>query len=323
MSDFEQRLSEALARKSIEGPAANGLAEAARTRHHRRRATLWGTTSALAVAAVLTTGGVLASRDQGPSTGSSPGTPTVAAPTAAAPTNESPTCAELMQPPPPAPATPTRPVPDADAEYLTVDASGAVAAWFNQTEQLPELIVYDLARGKELAREDLGVTDVAGDPSLRILGQALYYRSAADPEVWMRYSWVDQTYPLVYRTCRAIDRDETRGGRISAGDVTIVVSEPTDSYFNALGGGRLEVVGGCLGASGSVIVWPNGTTVLKDEPLTIDIPTYGRFSLGDNVRIGGGYVLEHSSDDVEPGDYPVGGVTVPAECAKHDIFVAH
>ena len=115
------------------------------------------------------------------------------------------------------------------------------------------------------------------------------------------------------------------GGQvISAGDVTVLVSERPNGGMDALGGGVLEVVGGCLGASGSVIVWPHGTDVVQDDPLTIDIPDYGTFALGDEVQVGGGYVLDHSetSDDVEPGDYLVGGVNVPAECAKHDIFLA-
>lgn len=113
------------------------------------------------------------------------------------------------------------------------------------------------------------------------------------------------------------------GQVISAGDVTVLVSERTGAGMEALGGGRIEVVGGCLGARGSVIVWPHGTEVVKEEPLTIDIPNYGTFALGDEVQVGGGYVLEHSSSNVEPGPYEVGGVTVPAECAEHDIFLAH
>lgn len=114
------------------------------------------------------------------------------------------------------------------------------------------------------------------------------------------------------------------GGQvISSRSVTVLVSERTGSGMDALGGGTLEVVDGCLGASGSVIVWPHGTEVVQDDPLTIDIPKYGTFALGDDVQVGGGYVLEHSSDSVEPGDYAAGGVTVPAKCAKHDIFVAH
>jgi len=113
------------------------------------------------------------------------------------------------------------------------------------------------------------------------------------------------------------------GEVISAGSVTVLVSEPTNSGMSAEGGGLIEVVGGCLGASGSVTVWPNGTKVVTEDPLTIDIPDHGTFALGDEIEIGGGFVLEHSSNDVEPGDYEAGGVTVPAECAKHDIFLAN
>jgi hypothetical protein len=112
------------------------------------------------------------------------------------------------------------------------------------------------------------------------------------------------------------------GQVISAGDVTVLVSEFPSGGMDAQGGGRLEVLGGCLGASGSVIVWPHGTKVVGDDPLTIEVPDNGTFGLGDEVQLGGGWVLEHSSDNVEPGPYEVGGVTVPAECAEHDIFLA-
>lgn len=114
------------------------------------------------------------------------------------------------------------------------------------------------------------------------------------------------------------------GGQvISAGEVTVLVAERADGGMDALGGGRIEVVGGCLGASDSVIVWPHGTEVVRDDPLTIDVPEYGTFALGDDIEIAGGFVLEHSSDKTQPGSYEVGGITVPAECAKHDIFLAH
>lgn len=113
------------------------------------------------------------------------------------------------------------------------------------------------------------------------------------------------------------------GQVISAGDITVLVAERADSGMDALGGGTLEVVGGCLGAGDSVILWPNGTQVVKDSPLTIDVPGNGRFALGDEVQVGGGYVLEHSSRGVEPGEFEAGGVTVPAECARHDIFLAN
>jgi hypothetical protein len=113
------------------------------------------------------------------------------------------------------------------------------------------------------------------------------------------------------------------GGQvISTGEATVLVSELTGGGMDALGGGRLEVVGGCLGADGNVIVWPYGTEVVEANPLTIRIPDNGQFVLGDEVRVGGGFVLEHSSETVDPGPYEVAGVTVPAECAQHDIFLA-
>lgn len=113
------------------------------------------------------------------------------------------------------------------------------------------------------------------------------------------------------------------GQAISSGDVTMLVSQRADAGMDALGGGRIEVVGGCLGASGYVIVWPHGTEVINDDPLTIDIPNNGTFTVGDDVQVAGGFVLEHSSREVESGPYQAGGVTVPAKCAKRDIFVAH
>ena len=103
----------------------------------------------------------------------------------------------------------------------------------------------------------------------------------------------------------------------------MLVSERTGDAMDALGGGKLEVVGGCLGADGNVIVWPHGTEVVEENPLTIRIPDNGEFALGDKVQVGGGFVREHSSETVEPGPYEVAGVTVPAECAEHDIFLAH
>jgi hypothetical protein len=107
-----------------------------------------------------------------------------------------------------------------------------------------------------------------------------------------------------------------------AGDVTVLVAAPAMDGMDALGGGRLEVVGGCLGASGSVVVWPYGTEVVSEEPLTISIPDIGTYRLGDDVRVGGGYVLEHTGSDVPPGPYDAGGVTVPAACAAYDVFLA-
>jgi hypothetical protein len=122
------------------------------------------------------------------------------------------------------------------------------------------------------------------------------------------------------------------GGRaIPAGDVTVLVSEWYRGGLDAAYGGRLEVVGGCLGAGDWVIVWPHGTDVVEEDPLRIEVPDYGTFGLGDDVQVGGGVGLEHMPGDwlerfpgdVEPARVEVAGVPVPAECAKHNIWVAN
>lgn len=115
------------------------------------------------------------------------------------------------------------------------------------------------------------------------------------------------------------------GGRpVSVSGVTVLVSEPAEAGMDALHAGRLEVIGGCLGAGGAVIVWPHGTEVVQEDPLLIEVPEYGAFAIGDHVEIGGGFVIDQSPEDhVEPGPLDIGGVMVPAECVHHDVFLAH
>ena len=209
MTDFEERVSEALARKSADAPPVHGLDEASRARHRRRHRTRVASVAAIVTGAVLTTSSVLATRNTGSlgETATTPApsaTPTPSAPTTSttpSPPSGSPGCAELNGRTPPATATPVRPVPDADAQHTTFNASGTVAAWFNQSGPLPELIVFDLASNERLAYEDLGVGDVAQQPSLQIVGDAVYYRSAADSDVWLRYAWADDEYPRVLLIC--------------------------------------------------------------------------------------------------------------------------
>lgn len=112
------------------------------------------------------------------------------------------------------------------------------------------------------------------------------------------------------------------GEVVEAGGAKVLIAGSQSGGSDALGGGTLEVVGGCLGADGSVYVFPEGTEVVDEGPLTIDIPGAGEVSLGEDFEVGGGWEVEHSSDDMEPGAIEVGGVTVPAECAEHDIFLS-
>ncbi len=116
------------------------------------------------------------------------------------------------------------------------------------------------------------------------------------------------------------------GGRVlTAGDVTVVVSARTGAGMDALGAGRLSVVGGCLGLDDFVVVWPHGTDVVEEDPLRVDVPGAGTVGLGDRVEVGGGFVVEHpeGGPEGEAGPVEVGGAEVPAECARHDVFLAH
>ncbi len=114
------------------------------------------------------------------------------------------------------------------------------------------------------------------------------------------------------------------GQQIQTAEADVLVSAFATSGMDALGGGRLEVVGGCLGTDGVVVIWPHRTRVVREQPLTIEVPDAGVVSLGEQVVLGGGFVLEHEpgGPSSSPGPVEVGGVSVPAECASHDVFLA-
>ena len=112
------------------------------------------------------------------------------------------------------------------------------------------------------------------------------------------------------------------GKVITVDGATVLVSERATSGMDAALAAELQIVGGCLGAGGSVVIWPFGTRVIDEDPLTIEIPDNGTFVVGEEVTVGGGFVLEHSSVARDPGPLEVSGVTVPTACADHDVFLA-
>ena len=105
--------------------------------------------------------------------------------------------------------------------------------------------------------------------------------------------------------------------QLTAGDVTVLVSAPPDAGMDALGGGTVEVVDGCLGANGSVIIWPHGTRVVSEDPLQVDVPELGKVGLGDTVELGGGFVFEPEA----PGQ-TYDSELVPRACAGRPVFLA-
>lgn len=114
------------------------------------------------------------------------------------------------------------------------------------------------------------------------------------------------------------------GRAIETDEATVLVGERSGGGDDALWSGPLEVVGGCLGVRGAVVVFPHGTEVIDEDPLRVDIPGDPEAALGDNVSLGGGFVIEHSEGErAASGPIRAGGVEIPAACAAYDVFVSH
>ena len=68
-----------------------------------------------------------------------------------------------------------------------------------------------------------------------------------------------------------------------SGKVKVLVNaEPDDRPIAGIGyGGRVELVGDCLGFGGNTIIWPYGTEIVSDDPLVVDVPGEGQVTIGD------------------------------------------
>ncbi len=101
------------------------------------------------------------------------------------------------------------------------------------------------------------------------------------------------------------------GGQVlDSGGKHVLVGPPANGGDDAAIYGRVTLIGDCLGIGSSVAVWPNGTTIVSDDPLTIEVPDLGQVKVGDEVDGGGG---TH-----DPGDAP-DGVTIPDTCKSATI----
>jgi len=95
----------------------------------------------------------------------------------------------------------------------------------------------------------------------------------------------------------------------------VLVSGPRDGGEDALLPGRLEVVDGCLGVSGQVVVWPHGTEVAPAGEEALVLPSGELVPLGGEVELGGG---SFAWDEL-PGAAP----TVPEQCrAAGEVWLA-
>ncbi|XVX18617.1 hypothetical protein ACQP1U_09595 [Actinomycetota bacterium] len=112
------------------------------------------------------------------------------------------------------------------------------------------------------------------------------------------------------------------GKTLDAGDATVLVGQRSGTGMDALLAGRLEVVGGCVGIGDAVVIWPHGTDVVDENPLSIEVPGAGTVAIGEDIEIGGGFVLEHRGAPRQQGPQEIAGVAVPAACAEHNVFRA-
>lgn len=97
-------------------------------------------------------------------------------------------------------------------------------------------------------------------------------------------------------------------GRIErSGESIVLVGAEGDGEDRAgVGiGGTARMVGDCLGIDTSTVIWPHGTKIVSDDPLTIDIPGSDQVTIGDHVEGGG---------DVYSDYVPEGIDTIPPSC---------
>ena len=122
--------------------------------------------------------------------------------------------------------------------------------------------------------------------------------------------------------CWALGGCAGGGGEVAhAGDVAIIVGEKSGDAADALLSGMLADVSGCLGVDDTVVVWPHGTRVVQERPLSVAVPGVGRVGLGDEVKLGGGVALDQYPVPRTVGDFDIAGVTVPAACTTHNVWV--
>ena len=111
------------------------------------------------------------------------------------------------------------------------------------------------------------------------------------------------------------------GRTMEVDGLTVLVGERASNGAGALLSGPVADVGGCAGINGIVVIWPYGTTVRQDGPLTLEVPGQPSAGLGDSVSVGGGMAIEAGQNG--GGDYAVAGVAVPASCADMGVWVAY
>ena len=98
------------------------------------------------------------------------------------------------------------------------------------------------------------------------------------------------------------------GSVLQSGDRVVLVASPSDgdNGLPLVGfDGPVSLAGKCLGIDGTTVLWPHGTEVVSDNPLTVQVPGLGKVRVGD--RLMGGALEVHDADLPS-------GMAIPSGC---------
>jgi len=119
-----------------------------------------------------------------------------------------------------------------------------------------------------------------------------------------------------------------RDGRVlrSGGSFVLVgASGETRKLPHANITGRVSIVGDCLGiqgatVDGATVIWPHGTKITADDPLTIDVPSLGSLRVGDYVGGLGDQFVNHRPGEEYLDYLPKGIDRVPSGCHRNQVI---
>lgn len=103
------------------------------------------------------------------------------------------------------------------------------------------------------------------------------------------------------------------GGVLRSGHSIVLVGAESDGDSMAGVGfaGNVGMVGDCLGINRATVIWPHGTKIASDDPLTVDVPGLRRKAVGDHVDGGGDPYVDY---------LPEGIGSIPRGCRSEQVI---